>query len=574
MEKFLRFLKTDRELDDATLSAFREEKIDCYAINSMTDEQLQMYIPKFGDRIAIRLYCKREVAALEENPVVSKATGKTTPALHGKQAKKRKLTDNRSEKLCGNRNGQKTERCYQMGVFEEVRGSFVQIKVQRGGGTRQLKALKSTTMRELLEYGKKLFFPNGKNKLGHINEFELKLRDFTEKELDPQTTLGEQYEMRKVRMLRLYLSCKRTDTPRSESTETTGSESFQRGNTKLGDTPPMDPVEIVQVKPQATKLRLRKGNVFQDLNAAFTDGLISLYECLVDVEMVLPSGSTKKGEDNGGILRDALSEYWGTFFMNCTAGRTLRVPMTRHDMKDEWENVAKVIILGYNTVQYFPIVLAKPFLYYCLGLEIDEDELFAAFLEIVTQEEKQLVEEAMRDFTSVSGREEWAEFLDAHDVKLVITDNNAKQILLDVAHKEIVQDPAYIAECWSPILRELILPPGGLDELITSLNPTAKKVVAVLRHETLNQRENQIMGYLKRFIKNSSDVRLRKFLRFCTGADLLVAKFIHARFIQPKSFSTRGPQSHTCGCVLEVPNNYTSYLELAEEFANVLDADI
>lgn len=53
--------------------------------------------------------------------------------------------------------------------------------------------------------------------------------------------------------------------------------------------------------------------------------------------------------------------------------------MTRHDMKDEWENVAKVMVLGYNTVQYFAIVLAKPFLCYCLALEIDEDELYSIF---------------------------------------------------------------------------------------------------------------------------------------------------------------------------------------------------
>lgn len=46
------------------------------------------------------------------------------------------------------------------------------------------------------------------------------------------------------------------------------------------------------------------------------------------------------------------------------------------------------------------------------------------------------------------------------------------------------------------------------------------------------------------------------------------------QFIQPNSFFTRSPQSHTCVCVLEVPNNYTSYLELAEEFANALDANI
>ncbi|XP_047665713.1 uncharacterized protein LOC125140577 [Tachysurus fulvidraco] len=285
----------------------------------------------------------------------------------------------------------------------------------------------------------------------------------------------------------------------------------------LDDTLPMEPTEIVQDQSQTTKLRLRRGNIFQDLNAAFTDGLVSVNYCLVEIEMVLHNGTTEKGEDNGGIFRDALSEYWGTFIMKYTSGNTLKVPMTRHDMKDECENVAKVMVLGYNTFQYFPIVLAKPFLCYCLRLNIDEDELLTAFLEIVSQEEKQLVEEAMRDVTSVSERDEWVEFLEAHDVKLLIIEKNAKQILLDVAHKEIVQDPAYIAECWSPVLKKLKLPPGGLNELMMSLTPTARKVIAILQHEKFNNRECQVMDYLKRFIKHCSDVRLRKFLRFCTG---------------------------------------------------------
>lgn len=182
----------------------------------MSDEQLLTYVPRFGDRIAIRQYSRREVSALEGNATVSKATQNLMSKLQGKRDRKRKHCDNRSEKLSGNSNAQKTERSYQMGLFEEVRGSFVQIKEKRGGGlTRHLKALKSATMAELLECGKKLFFPNGKNKLGDINEFEMKLRDFTEEELDPQTTLGEQYEMRKVKILRLYISCKRTDTTAS-----------------------------------------------------------------------------------------------------------------------------------------------------------------------------------------------------------------------------------------------------------------------------------------------------------------------------------------------------------------------
>jgi len=64
------------------------------------------------------------------------------------------------------------------------------------------------------------------------------------------------------------------------------------------------------------------------------------------------------------------------------------------------------------------------------------------------------------------------------------------------------------------------------------------------------------------------------FFWFSTGADLVVAQKIQVRFTEPESMFTRRPTSHTCGCVLEVPNNYASYPELAEEFMNVLDANV
>ena len=98
-----------------------------------------------------------------------------------------------------------------MGLFEEVGAKNIQVKERRGGGTRHLKALKTATMAHLMDIGKELFFPNGKSKIGNVNDFEFCIRDFTEDELDPLTTLGEQYEKRKVKMLRLYLSCKKTD---------------------------------------------------------------------------------------------------------------------------------------------------------------------------------------------------------------------------------------------------------------------------------------------------------------------------------------------------------------------------
>ena len=90
------------------------------------------------------------------------------------------------------------ERVFQMGLFEEVGAKNVQVKEKRGGGTRHLKDLKTATMGQLMEIGKELFFPNGKSKIGNVNDFEFQIRDFTEDELDPLTTLGEQYEKRKV----------------------------------------------------------------------------------------------------------------------------------------------------------------------------------------------------------------------------------------------------------------------------------------------------------------------------------------------------------------------------------------
>ncbi|XP_061639101.1 uncharacterized protein LOC133482700 [Phyllopteryx taeniolatus] len=332
---------------------------------------------------------------------------------------------------------------------------------------------------------------------------------------------------------------------------------------------------------KVTKLKMHRGNVFTELNMAFQNGSVSVDELLVEIEMVQPNGSMEKGEDNGGLLRDALSEYWETFFTKCTHGGTMKIPMTRHDMKDEWVNIAKVMVLGYNTVQYFPIALAKPFILYCLGLELMEKDLLLAFLDTIPSEEKEVAEQAMNDFLSVAGSEEWIDFLDTHEVKVVVNKGNVKKTLIEVAHKELfqfniknVQDPAYIAECCSSVLKELKLPLGGLDEVYAGLTPTPRRVINMLQHESLNMKEMQSFEYLKKFIRSCNERQLRKLLRFCTGADLLVAQKIYVRFFEPENTFTRRPMSHTCGCVLELPNNYGSYPELAEEFDSILNANM
>lgn len=222
MDRFITFLTEQRRLDETAVSTFINDKIDCYAVNGMTDDQLISYIPKIGDRIAIQRYCRRDVAALEEgtSTTVSKATESLMTKLKQRRAFKSTRGDERSGKLLQNTNAAKMKRTYQMGLFEEVGDTLIQVKAKRGGGTRRLQAEKTATMAELTEVGKDLFFPNGKCKLGDLKEFDFTMRDFTEEELDPLLTLGPHYENRNVKMLRLYLSCTKTDTGTPSATST------------------------------------------------------------------------------------------------------------------------------------------------------------------------------------------------------------------------------------------------------------------------------------------------------------------------------------------------------------------
>ena len=69
-------------------------------------------------------------------------------------------------------------------------------------------------------------------------------------------------------------------------------------------------------------------------------------------------------------------------------------------------------------------------------------------------------------------------------------------------------------------------------------------------------------------IRDRDKEALGKFLRFCTGSDLLF-KEIAVRFTQIDGFARRFI-AHTCGCILEIPD----YVEFRSEFTSVLKSDV
>jgi hypothetical protein len=130
--------------------------------------------------------------------------------------------------------------------------------------------------------------------------------------------------------------------------------------------------------------------VFEDLNEAVkVHGL----ECLLQqqplhVQMLLPNGLNEAAEDTGGVLRDALSEYWETFFTKCSSDGDVRVPVLRHDMKNTWSLCACVLVLGYQSQGYLPTRLAVVFLQHCMGQCPSPKNITEAFLRMIPQDER------------------------------------------------------------------------------------------------------------------------------------------------------------------------------------------
>ena len=258
---------------------------------------------------------------------------------------------------------------------------------------------------------------------------------------------------------------------------------------------------------------LHRGHVFEDLNQHIN----SIYNAgLFEIVMIGTNGAKELAQDTGGVLRDALTEYWQTFFRKTTTSsrQDNLVPMLRHDFTELWPAVGRVIELGYKKTGYFPIALCKSFVMSCIGEESSEEDIVESFKSTLSEMERDTISNA--SFSS----EEFLDFLDAYQVKTAVNTNNWPKVLYETAHKSLIQEPAYIAETWRPILTE-ILNADKIELLYTSLKPTVKKVLQALRFpEVMTASQHSVADYLKRFIRGSRFDRFKKFLRFCTGRQL------------------------------------------------------
>lgn len=188
----------------------------------MPDEHLEKFIPKYGDRAAIRNFCKQSTNSLRQS-LVQKLQSK----IGSKTLK--------NEKIKRNDKHIKKTRIIEIGWLcsypKEKR--LRQVRTISGGGTRRMAVDKNSKCLSLLEKAKDLFFPNGISTKGRLGNFDIELLDYKSHAFDLNMTIQQMYEISALSTLRFYLATTSKDGGNSTATDTdfipatiTNSDSF------------------------------------------------------------------------------------------------------------------------------------------------------------------------------------------------------------------------------------------------------------------------------------------------------------------------------------------------------------
>ena len=298
----------------------------------------------------------------------------------------------------------------------------------------------------------------------------------------------------------------------------------------------------------------------------------------INVTVIDVHGRAESGKGKG-VLLDILPNFWQEFFTVLSIGEVERVPHIRHDLqKREWQAIARVILYGYKMVQYFPLNLSQLFITSCLFGEesLNREFLLRSFRLHVAGDDREVLGMCLsKDFNATD--EDVLEFLSMWKCYKVPTQENIESIIFELAHKELVQRPRYVVNCWLPILKSLqhdpaFQTPEAATEVYERKHPSAKKINKLFRADISNDAERQSMDHLKRYVKSLEGKALERFLHFVTGSNVISCGFINIVFTSLDGLQRR-PVVHTCGPTLELPTTYECYTDLTEEFTNIMRED-
>ena len=322
-------------------------------------------------------------------------------------------------------------------------------------------------------------------------------------------------------------------------------------------------------------IKVHRSRVCKDLISHFQDKDVAADSIVF--EIIDDRGKPEKGAGNG-VARDVFSLFWKAFGDSMTIGARERVPYVRHDhFISEWQSIGRILVKGYKMLSYFPRFLSKAFIAYCFfGDAVPDPLVLNSFKSYLSVDEEKLVENCLanNDDPHELQSDEVVDFLECFNCRTVLNKDNCQKVITELAKQELIQKPHIMLSCWQPILSSLndfepFQSVESLEAFYDSIKPTNKKVLQLLVAQPETNGERDSLKFLQRYIRGLDEQNLGHFLRFTTGADVLIVSQITLSFLKVEGIY-KTPVAHTCGPVLELPSTYQDFCELREVFNNIL----
>ena len=116
----------------------------------------------------------------------------------------------------------------------------------------------------------------------------------------------------------------------------------------------------------------------------------------IQFQIIYARGQKEDGRGLGAEW-DLYASFWSEVADSVGAGASERVPFVRHDLhKKEWESIGRILQRGLVEANYFPIILSKVFIIYCLFGTVSNDLLIQSFLNCVSSMGKALLKGALK----------------------------------------------------------------------------------------------------------------------------------------------------------------------------------
>ena len=85
-------------------------------------------------------------------------------------------------------------------------------------------------------------------------------------------------------------------------------------------------------------------------------------------------------------------------------------------------------------------------------MKIDGEQLFQNFMLFLSLNERNLVREALDDIHTVN-QDDLLDFLSEHEVRLIPNQENFKSTIMEIAHKELVQEPMFVVVIFREVVK-------------------------------------------------------------------------------------------------------------------------